>query len=69
MANGFKTVTGFISISGLHCLPIWLYYLPDLHRFHLLDQIYNQYLLNGILACLVFGRALCLYTEVRCLHF
>lgn len=63
MEKGFKTKTGFISICGLHCLPIWLYMLKKMNQV-LLNTYIALFLSSIPLVIFIFGRFLCLYCEV-----
>jgi hypothetical protein len=67
MANGFKTRIGFISIAGLHCLPMWLYCLGFMESF-LINQAFATFFASALLYFLFFGRFLCLSVEVTATH-
>ncbi|XP_040901530.1 uncharacterized protein si:ch1073-145m9.1 isoform X1 [Toxotes jaculatrix] len=64
MANGFRTPLGVWVVSGLHCLPLWLYgYQRDLLSHWLYLPLWIQAL--GIML-LAVGRVLALTAEMWC---
>jgi hypothetical protein len=56
MKNGFKSKYGFMTIIGIHCLPIWLYILKNYSLNILLQLI--------VLNLLLVGRLMGLYVEL-----
>ncbi|XP_047449762.1 uncharacterized protein si:ch1073-145m9.1 isoform X2 [Mugil cephalus] len=69
MANGFRTPLGMWVVSGLHCLPVWLY----AHRWGLLSSCLNLPLWIQAVGLLLLsaGRLLALSAEMWCIwtHF
>ncbi|KAG7479859.1 CDP-diacylglycerol-inositol 3-phosphatidyltransferase 1 [Solea senegalensis] len=59
MANGFRTVLGTLVVSGLHCLPLWLYVC----EWDLLP-LWIQAVGTMVLAA---GRLLALSVEIWCI--
>ncbi|XP_042269639.1 CDP-diacylglycerol--glycerol-3-phosphate 3-phosphatidyltransferase isoform X1 [Thunnus maccoyii] len=65
MANGFRTPLGTWVVSGLHCLPLWLYgYQRGLLSSWLYLPLWIQVLGTVLLAA---GRLLALSVEVFCI--
>ncbi|KAI3354665.1 hypothetical protein L3Q82_019162, partial [Scortum barcoo] len=65
MANGFRTPLGTWVVSGLHCLPLWLYgYQWGLLSHWLYLPLWIQ---TGGTVLLVAGRLLALSVEVWCI--
>ncbi|XP_044209341.1 uncharacterized protein si:ch1073-145m9.1 isoform X2 [Thunnus albacares] len=65
MANGFRTPLGIWVVSGLHCLPLWLYgYQRGLLSSWLYLPLWIQVLGTVLLAA---GRLLALSVEVFCI--
>ena len=65
MANGFKTKTGFVSIAGLNCLPIWLYCIDNQSIKFLLNDVFGTIINTAFLYFFLFGRILCFSVEVN----
>ncbi|XP_029373228.1 uncharacterized protein LOC115052904 isoform X2 [Echeneis naucrates] len=65
MANGFRTLLGLWVVSGLHCLPLWLYGL----RWGLLSGwlCLPLWVQTGGTALLAGGRLLALTAEMWCI--
>ena len=61
MEKGFKTLLGFIALTGVHCLPIWLYACDSNFLSDLGLNLWYQY--SGT-ALLLIGRLLALRVEV-----
>eukprot|EP00118_Oscarella_pearsei_P010334 m.63034 g.63034 ORF g.63034 m.63034 type:complete len:195 (+) comp35128_c0_seq6:74-658(+) len=62
MAKGFKTYVGFVTISGLHVLPLWIYGLQrGLHHG------FPAWFYVGGLIFLIVGRLMSLVVEMWCI--
>ncbi|XP_067864312.1 uncharacterized protein si:ch1073-145m9.1 [Heptranchias perlo] len=65
MANGFKTPVGAFAITGLHVLPVWLYWY---HNQVLTEAFLLSFTLQWLATVLlVAGRLLCMAVEFWCI--
>ncbi|XP_008306892.1 uncharacterized protein LOC103377748 isoform X2 [Cynoglossus semilaevis] len=65
MANGFRSALGLWVVSGLHCLPLWLYLS---HRGLLSHWLYLPVWIQAVgIVLLVAGRLLALLVEMWCI--
>ncbi|XP_065831345.1 CDP-diacylglycerol--glycerol-3-phosphate 3-phosphatidyltransferase-like [Oscarella lobularis] len=62
MAHGFKTLHGFVAITGLFVLPLWIYGMQ-----HGLHRPFPAWFYLGGLAFLVIGRLMSLAVEIWCI--
>ncbi|KAM4566168.1 CDP-diacylglycerol--glycerol-3-phosphate 3-phosphatidyltransferase [Odontesthes bonariensis] len=65
MANGFRTPLGVWVVSGLHCLPLWLYAYERGLLSSWLDLPVSIQVMGAVL--LAVGRLLALSAEVWCI--
>ncbi|XP_017277525.1 uncharacterized protein si:ch1073-145m9.1 isoform X2 [Kryptolebias marmoratus] len=70
MANGFRTPLGVWAVSGLHCLPLWLYahrtgFLSDCLDLHPWIQSMGMLLLAAGRVLALSAEAWCIWTHIR----
>jgi len=63
MKNGFKSFYGYTAITGLHCLPIWIYIMQHCSQ-SVLSSYFRYFLSVNLLIVLVIGRALSAFVEL-----
>lgn len=64
MANGFRTPLGLLVVSGLHCLPLWLYCS---HHGLLLPLSLPHWAHVSVTVLLIVGRTLAFVAEAWCI--